>query len=86
MSLTVDIRKEFRDFSLRVTFTTDRGTMGILGASGAGKSLTLRCIAGIDHPDVLLADDGEMTITGGGVRIVRAATGIITFRRDAPGA
>lgn len=43
-------------------------------------------LAGVDHPDVLLADDGEMTITGGGVRIVRAATGIITFRRDAPGA
>jgi len=51
MSLTVDIRKDFSDFSLRIRFETDRGTMGILGASGAGKSLTLRCIAGIERPD-----------------------------------
>ena len=52
MSLSVDIAKHFGDFSLEVAFDAGAETLGFLGASGCGKSLTLRCIAGIETPDV----------------------------------
>jgi molybdate transport system ATP-binding protein len=51
MALIVDIKKDFGTFVLRTKFETDGGVMGILGASGCGKSMTLRCIAGIIRPD-----------------------------------
>lgn len=51
MSLFVDIHKQLGDFALNVTFETDGGILGILGASGCGKSYTLKCIAGIERPD-----------------------------------
>lgn len=51
MSLSVDIQKDFGDFRLDVSFETGEGITGLLGASGSGKSLTLRCIAGIEKPD-----------------------------------
>lgn len=59
MSLYVDIEKNFRDFSLRVKLTDASSSMGILGASGSGKSMTLRCIAGIEMPD-----KGKIVING----------------------
>lgn len=51
MSLSVDIAKHFGDFSLEVAFDAGAETLGFLGASGCGKSLTLRCITGIETPD-----------------------------------
>ena len=51
MSLEVDIVKRFRGFTLDVAFEAGDETLGFLGASGCGKSLTLRCIAGIERPD-----------------------------------
>lgn len=51
MELLVDIRKELPGFKLEVDFETGRDILGLLGASGSGKSMTLRCIAGIDTPD-----------------------------------
>lgn len=51
MSLRVEIRKKYKDFNLDVCFENDGKAMGLLGASGCGKSLTLRCIAGIETPD-----------------------------------
>lgn len=51
MGLYVDIRKRLKDFELSVKIETDYNVTAILGASGSGKSLTLKCLAGIEHPD-----------------------------------
>ena len=59
MALEVDIRKKFSGFTLDVSFRSEGGCMGILGASGCGKSMTLKCIAGIEKPD-----EGRIVLDG----------------------
>jgi molybdate transport system permease protein len=49
--LSVHIHKQLSGFSVDVSFNSDARVLGLLGGSGAGKSLILRCIAGIDTPD-----------------------------------
>ena len=61
MSITVRIRKKLSPaFTLELDFESSAGCLGILGPSGSGKSMTLKCIAGIERPDEgFIAVDGR---------------------------
>ncbi|PSB23793.1 molybdate ABC transporter permease subunit [Stenomitos frigidus] len=48
--LFVTIEKQLANFKLDIAFTALPETLGILGGSGSGKSMTLRCIAGVETP------------------------------------
>jgi molybdate transport system permease protein len=50
MKLIVDIQKQLPNYSLNIAFDLEEEALGILGSSGSGKSMTLRCIAGIETP------------------------------------
>ena len=50
-SLVLDIEKRLDNFYLQVAFNTDNQPLGLLGSSGAGKSMILRCLAGIETPN-----------------------------------
>jgi molybdate transport system ATP-binding protein len=51
MAVDISIKKDFGEFTLAVDYKGEARRIGILGASGSGKSLTLKCIAGIEKPD-----------------------------------
>lgn len=50
VGLFVDIEKQLPSFHLRVSFNSNEQPLGLLGGSGAGKSMILRCLAGIETP------------------------------------
>jgi molybdate ABC transporter permease protein len=57
--LSLNICKTVSGFALNVGFEIDQEVLGILGASGSGKSMTLRCIAGLETPNC-----GQIVLTG----------------------
>ena len=59
MALSVDIQKRLGSFRLQAQFEAGDGRLALLGASGCGKSVTLRCIAGILTPD-----EGKIVLDG----------------------
>jgi len=59
MSISVDIKKRLGDFLLDVSWSMGRELLVLFGRSGAGKSLTLRMIAGLMPPDEGLIKLGD---------------------------
>ena len=59
MALSVDIKKDFGSFRLEAAFEAGDCIHGLLGASGCGKSMTLKCIAGVVRPD-----EGRIVLDG----------------------
>jgi molybdate transport system permease protein len=57
--LEVDIARRYAAFDLSVRFSNRGRTLGLLGASGSGKSLTLAAIAGLETPDA-----GQIVLNG----------------------
>lgn len=59
MELSVDIRKKLGNFRLDIRFLSREGPLALFGASGCGKSMTLKCIAGLETPD-----EGRIVLNG----------------------
>ena len=59
MAIEVAIKKKIGNFCLDVAFSAGEEMFALLGASGCGKSMTLKCIAGIETPD-----EGEIILNG----------------------
>ncbi|MEG1593050.1 MAG: ATP-binding cassette domain-containing protein [Oscillibacter sp.] len=59
MKLSVEIHKQLGDFQLHVQFDVGEARLALLGASGCGKSVTLKCIAGMITPD-----EGRIVLNG----------------------
>ena len=51
MAIEVKIQRKLSTFELNIDFKSDSKRIGILGASGCGKSMTLKSIAGIEPPE-----------------------------------
>ncbi len=69
--IAAKIRKKLSGFTLDVELTATAGVTVLFGASGAGKTLTLDCIAGFQRPDEgrILLDDAILFDGASGVNL-----------------
>lgn len=49
--LEAHFAKKLDSFTLEIDLTADREAVALLGGSGEGKSMTLKCLAGVETPD-----------------------------------
>lgn len=70
--LELNIKKKLNNFILDIDCNIDSKRIGILGASGAGKSMVLKMIAGIEKPDsgYIRLDDNTVFDTKESVNIL----------------
>ena len=52
--LSVELLKVFPGFTLDVRWEVGDGVVALFGPSGAGKTLTLQCLAGLIRPEAWL--------------------------------
>ena len=80
-ALEIDLEKRLERFTLKLRLRAGSGAVGILGPSGAGKTMTLRLIAGVAAPDAgRIVLNGRVlfdSATGENVRPARRRIGIV---------
>ena len=77
MALTLEVRKALPGFTLDVSWEASDEVVTLFGPSGAGKTLTLQCLAGLMRPD-----SGRIVVNGShvehwlnGVRVIEYELG-----------
>lgn len=67
MELIVRLEKRLKEFTLRADLQLTDGVAGLMGSSGSGKSMLLKCIAGLERPDSgYIALDGRALFDSAG--------------------
>ena len=74
MSLVMDIKKRYPGFVLDMQLEAGEERVALLGASGCGKSCTLRCIAGVETPD-----EGKIVVNGAASPVLCVPTGVASL-------
>ena len=64
--LEVRVAKRLPGFELDTSWEADGGVAVLFGPSGAGKTLTLQCLAGLVRPDT-----GRIVVDGASFELVR---------------
>lgn len=69
--LKVNIKKKLYRYELNVAFECEKNIFGLLGASATGKSMILKCIAGIERPDdgYIILDDKVLYDSDKGINL-----------------
>lgn len=76
-SLSIDIKSDLNNFGMDISLKTKAKRIGILGASGAGKSMLLKYISGIISPD-----QGRIEINGETIFDSSRKIDVIPQKRD----